>query len=379
MKQEIPFYKPIINETQKKLIDEVLSAEESQNSKVEILEEAMVELTGASYAVATNNATSALHLSLCAIELKRGDKVLCSVNSFVNVPEVVRHFDAEPVFIDIDDEDFNISLEDLERYLSEHNSKKLKAVIVSHIAGQPCDLKRLYEIAKSYDIKVIEDASEAMGASYDDEVIGSTGADITIFSFESHLKPEFGKGGILCCEDSDIYERAMLLRNHAIPARQEDENQLEYIYDVVDIGCQYEISELDAAYCLGALENIQSAKERRADIAATYMKRLSNVPHITVPNIIRDHNFNLFIIRVDKNRDSFARDLKERGIETGLHYMPLHLISYYKTKYELRVNAYPRGLQTYQQILSIPIYEAMADSEVSYICDTIIELAQSRI
>lgn len=379
MKKEILFYKPMVNETQKKLIAEVLSGEEETNSKVEVLEEAMVELTGASFAVATNNATSAMHLSLCAIELKRGDKVLCSVNSFVNIPEVVRHFDAEPVFIDIDDEDYNIDLDAFENYLEANNSKKLKAVIVSHVAGQACDLDRLYAIASNYDVKVIEDATEALGATYEDQMIGSTGADITIFSFETHLKPEFAKGGVLCCEDEAIYERAMLLRNHAIPPIEDDENQLEYIYDVVDIGCQYEISEMDAAYCLGALENVNSGKERRADIAATYMKRLSGVVHITMPNIIRDHNFNLFIIRVDKNRDSFARDLKDKGIETGLHYIPLHLISYYKSKYELRVNAYPVGLQTYQQILSIPIYEAMSDADVTYICDTIIELAQSRI
>lgn len=378
MKKEIEFYKPTINETQKKLIDEVLNSEDAFDSKVTVLEEAMMELTGASYAVATNNATSAMHLALCAMNLKRGDKVLCSVNSFPSVPEVVRHFDAEPVFIDIKPDDFNIDLDALETYLEAHNSKKLKAVIVTHVGGQATDLERLYNIAKIYDIKVIEDACEAIGATYNGEPIGSTGADVTIFSFSPHLKDEGAHGGIMVCEDEELYDRARLLIDHAIP-KSDEEEQLSYIYDVVDIGYKYNISELDAAFCLGALENVGSSLARRQEIAGRYKERLEGVNHITLPDEVRDHTYALFIIKVDKNRDSFARDLKEKGINTGLHYIPLHLLSYYKNKYELRVNAYPVALQIYQQVLSIPIYEAMSDDEVEYICDTIIELAKKRV
>ncbi|MDH5465487.1 MAG: DegT/DnrJ/EryC1/StrS aminotransferase family protein [Thiovulaceae bacterium] len=380
MSKEIPFYKATINETQKKLISEVLSEEPGVDSKVTILEEAFVELTGASYAVATSNATSAMHLSLCAIDLKRGDKVLCSVNAFPSVPEVVRHFDAEPVFIDINANDYNMNLDELEKYLEKNNSKKLKAVIVTHVAGQALDLDRLYSIAQIYDVKIVEDASEAMGATYDGQIIGSTGADVVIYSFHPHLKNEAAHGGIMVCEDDTLYERALLLRNHAIPMPDEDEDeQLSYIYDVVDIGCQYKLSELNAAYCLGALENLTSAAKRRADIAKVYQDKLGNAPHIALPEVLGDHSFNLYIIKIDKNRDSFARKLKEKGIETGLHYIPLHLLTYYKTKYSLRVNAYPVALQTYQQILSIPIYEGLSDADVTYICDTILDLTKTLV
>ena len=378
MKKEILFYKSTINETQKKLVNEVLTDDAGIDCKVRVLEEAMIDVTGATYVVATNNATSALHLSLCAIHLKRGDKVLCSVNAFPSVPEVVRHFDAEPVFIDINPADYNIDLDALEKHLEAHNSKKLKAVMVTHIAGQATDLERLYAIGRKYDVKIIEDATDAMGATYKGENIGATGADITIFSFNPHLKHEGAHGGALVCEDEKIYERARLLINHAIPENEENDLQLDYIYDVIDIGCEYNMSELDAAYCLGALENVVSATKRCQTIAARYMDKLASVPHITLPEVTQDHAFNLFIIKVDKNRDSFARDLEEKGIYTGLHFIPLHLISYYKAKYELRVNAYPIALQTYQQVLSLPIYEALTDDEVDYICDTITELAKTR-
>lgn len=378
MRKEILFYKSTINETQKKLVNEVLTDDAQLDCKVRVLEEAMMDVTGATHVVATNNSTSAMHLSLCAINLKRGDKVLCSVNAFPSVPEVVRHFDAEPVFIDINADDFNIDLDALEKYLAAHNSKKLKAVMVTHIAGQPTDLDRLYEIGRKYDVKIIEDATDAMGATYKGKNIGSTGADITIFSFNPHLKHEGAHGGVLVCEDEKIYERARLLIYHAIPVNEENDLQLDYIYDVVDIGCEYKMSELDAAYCLGALENVVSATKRCQEIAARYIDKLSGVNHITLPEVVQDHAFNLFIIKIDKNRDSFARDLEEKGIYTGLHFIPLHLISYYKAKYELRVNAYPVALQTYQQVLSLPIYEALTDDEVDYICESITELAKNR-
>lgn len=378
MSKEILFYKATINETQKKLVNEVLTDDAGLDCKVRVLEEAMQDITSASYVIAVNNDTSAMHLSLCAIDLKRGDKVLCSVNAFPSVPEVVRHFDAEPVFIDICSDDYNMDLDALEKHLDANNSKKLKAAIITHIAGQPTDLDRLYEIGKKYDVKIIEDATNAMGATYKGEPIGSTGADITIFSFNPHLKHEGAHGGVMVCEDVKIYERAKLLQYHAISNNDESELQLDYIYDVIDIGREYTMSELDAAYCLGALENVASATKRCQAIAAKYMKALEGLNHITLPAVIQDHAFNLFIVKVDKNRDSFARDLEAKGIHTGLHFIPLHLISYYKAKYELRVNAYPIALQTYQQVLSLPIYEALTDAEVDYVCSTVIDLAKDR-
>ncbi len=214
MSMEIPFYRMDINADEKKRIDDVL--EGVCTNAVEDLEAAFESYIGCSYALATSHGTSALHLAMLAIDLKRGDKVICSVNAYPAVPEVVRHFDAEPLFVDVDEETFNINLDKLENYLADNKSKKLKAVIVSHIAGQPVNLERLYNIAKIYDVKIIEDASDALGATYKGDKIGSTGADITCFNFNTHLKKSVCSGGMLVSEDEDIIERAKLLRNHAM-------------------------------------------------------------------------------------------------------------------------------------------------------------------
>jgi len=370
----IPFYKVEVGGDEREKIDEVFDGEAP--NIIEDLESAFESYIGATYALSTSHGTSALHLAMLAIDLKRGDKVLCSINAYPSVPEVVRHFDAEPIFIDINPDLFTIDLEKLEAYLLEHKSKKLKAVIVSHIAGQSIDLDRLYEIAKMYDVKIIEDAADALGATYKGKKIGSTGADITCFDFSPHLRRNVCNGGMMVSDDEEIIERARSLRHHALEI---DDDSLGYVYDVTDIGSQYTISPLDAAVILVQLEKQDEIIERQQEIAAIFNERLADAPHITLPVVEQDHSFSLYIVKIDKNRDSFARELKERGIETGLHYIPLHLLSYYKTKYSLRINDFPVALRNYSQVLSIPNYAALSDAEVEEICDAILDVAATRV
>ncbi len=378
MAREIPFFKPDISAAEREQIEQVLDLDDL--SKAEALESAFTKRTGATYAISTNSGTSALHLSMCAMDLKRGDKIICSVNSFPSVPEVVRHFDAEPIFVDIDAEDFNIDLEAFEKVLEENRSKKLKGAIINHVAGQPTDLDRLYEIARHYGIRIVEDASDAMGGTYNGDPIGATGADITCFSFSPHMKNSVANAGMMLCEDDDLYGRGMLLRNHAIESSGWDKyGNLEYIYDVVDIGWKYDISALDAAYALAQYGRVEKMIARRQKIAAIYDEALDGVKHISIPVKKRDHIYQLYIIRIDRNRDGFARALKERGIHCGLHYIPLHLMSYYKQKYSLRVNDFQTALQTYQQVLSLPIYHNMSDADVEYVCDMVKEVASKHI
>ncbi len=375
---EIPFFKPDIDETEKSLIDEVLSLKGEQ--KVELLEKKFQDYIGCKYAVSTNNGTAAKHLAMCALDLKRGDKLICSVNAFPSVAEVIRHFDAEPIFVDINKDDFNMDPKKLEEALIKHKHKKLKGVFVSHIAGQPAELDAIYELAQKYKVKVIEDASYAMGATYKGKKIGSLEADITVFSFNPQRMNAVAYGGIMVTDNKDLEERARLLKNHAIVSEKWDKyGNLGYVYDVVDIGCKYDISELNAAFCTAQLEKNDKFIQRRREIAKIYYEKLQGLPHIELPKEVREHNFDLFIIKIDKNRDGFARALKERGIYTGLHFIPLHLLSYYKHKYNLRVSDFPNALANYQQILSLPIYSALTNEEVEYICENVADIANKWI
>jgi len=376
--KEIPFYKPFIDNRERTLINEVLDLEKA--NKVETLEKEFIKYINCGDAISTVNGTAAMHLAMCALDLKRGDKIICSVNAFPSVAEVVRHFDAEPIFVDIDKDDFNIDVVQLESILKNNKAKKLKGAFISHIAGQPADLTRIYELAKQYDIKIIEDATAALGADYNGKKIGSLEADITVFRFNPQSNYSISSAGMMTTKDEELSKRARLLRNHAIVGEGWDKfGNIGYVYDVIDIGMKYDLNELNAAFAIGQLEKNENFIERRMEIADIYDKELASCPHVSTPIKKRNHIYSQYIIKIDKNRDNFARELKERGIYTGLHFIPLHLLSYYKHKYNLRVNDFPKALSNYQQILSLPIYSSLSDKDIHYICDQIKEIAKNRV
>ncbi|XPV70204.1 MAG: DegT/DnrJ/EryC1/StrS family aminotransferase [Halarcobacter sp.] len=373
--RDIPFYKMSVAEEELNQIKNVLELNKGDNKVLE-LEENIANFVGAKYAVATCNATAAIHLALSAIKLKRGDKILMSVNSFVNVPEVVRHFDAEPIFIDINSDDMNIDVNKFEKALIENKSKKLRGAIITFVAGQTPDLDRIYDIAEKYGIILIEDASCALGVTYKDETVGSLRADMTIFSTNpSNGKYTLSRSGLIVTNNQEIAERAKLLRTHAITTTYDDFGNLDYIYDVVDIGHKYDMSDLDAAFSLAQLKKTNKFIKRRKEIAKIYKDRLSGIKHVSIPTHKDEHIFTHFIIKISRNRDAFARALKERGIATGLNYIPLHLLTYYKTKYSIKITEFSSALSSYQQILSIPMYPGLTNDEVNYICDQIIDIA----
>ncbi|HIP31042.1 MAG TPA: DegT/DnrJ/EryC1/StrS aminotransferase family protein [Sulfurospirillum arcachonense] len=376
--KEIPFYKPSIDNSEKQLINEVL--EFNSDSKVEELEKNFSKYIGCEHSISTCNGTAAMHLAMCALDLKRGDKIICSVNSFPSVAEVVRHFDAEPIFVDIDKEDFNMDMVELEKVLEKSNHKKLKAIFITHVAGQVANLDKIYELANIYSVKVVEDASQALGATYKGKKIGTTGSDITAFRFSPQMKNAIASGGVMATNDDQLMERAKLLRNHAIVSDGWDRyGNLGYVYDVVDIGLKYDLNELNAAYAVAQLKKNDNFIKRRLEIAAIYDKELKDCPHVSTPVKKSDHIYNEYIIKIDKNRDGFAKELSKNGIFTSLHFIPLHLLSYYKQKYSLRVNDFPNALTNYQQILSIPIYTGLTNKEVYYICEQIKEIAKTRV
>lgn len=374
---DISFYKPTIDEREKELIFEALN--EQGANMVERLENALKKYFNVKHVISTNNSAAAYHLSLCAMDVKRGDKFICSVNAFPSIAQAIRHFDAEPIFVDIDEDDFGICPNALKDVIEKYNHKKLKGIFLSHISGQSAQLSEIYNIAKEYNLEVLDNANRAIGLKYNDNLIGNTGSLLTCFQVNSHLKDPISAAGFIVTNNDEIAQKAKLLRNYAITTGFDKYGNLSYIYDVIDIGVKYDLSAIDAAYALAQIEKNDNMVKRRKEIAKFYDEELKNCPHISTPIKKRDHVYCQYIIKVDKNRDSFARELLENGINTSLHYIPIHLLSYYKSKYGLKVNAFPSALKTYQQILSIPIYNALSDAEVERIVKEIKSVANSRV
>lgn len=376
--RDIAFFRPYITEREHELVKE--SLDKNAVYMITNLEDNIKKYFGVKHVITTNNGTAANHLALCAMDLKRGDKIICSVNAFPSIAQVIRHFDAEPIFVDIDEDDFNISPTELEKVLKEQKHKKLKAAFITHVAGQSADMDTIYALAKENGIKIIDDASRAMGATYKGKLIGNLDSYMSCFQINPQVQHAIASTGIILTNDDEMAKRARLIRNHAIVNDSFDKDgNLGYVYDVVDIGQKYDLNSLCAAFSIAQFEKLEIFIRRRKEIAAIYNEELKTCPHITTPVIKRDHIYNQYIIKVDKNRDGFARELKDAGIHTGLHYIPLHLLSYYKTKYNLRVNDFPKALKVYQQVLSLPIYAAMSNDEVKYVCDTIKSVAKTRV
>ncbi|MBZ7994638.1 DegT/DnrJ/EryC1/StrS aminotransferase family protein [Campylobacter canadensis] len=324
--------------------------------------------------VLTNNHTAAHHLALSAIDLKRGDKILCSVNSFPNVAQSIRYFDAEPIFLDVNTSDFNIDLSYLKKTLEFKKHKKLKAIILNHSAGLASCIDEIKELCDFYNIKIINDCGFSLGIEYKNKLIGENDF-ISSYAFNAVSKNPLFSGGFLVINDDSVYKRAELLNNNAIieNAWGKDGN-LGYFYDIVDIGYEYKMSSICAALAFIKIQKYKEEIKRRRQIAKIYNDELSNLKHIHLPIDSKEHIYSRYIIKVDKNRDNFARRLKEMNINTAINYIPINFLSYYKQKYNLKITDFPNALSNYQQILSLPIRADLSDDEVYYICKCVKEL-----
>ncbi|AQW85862.1 aminotransferase, DegT/DnrJ/EryC1/StrS family [Campylobacter pinnipediorum subsp. caledonicus] len=375
--QEILFYKPSMDNEELDMIKKALS---DQNTNIiDDFEASLRKTFDVKYAITTINNAATHHLALSAMEVKRGDKFICSVNAFPSVAQAIRYFDAEPIFVDINEDDFTINPQALEESLKKNNHKKLKGIFVNHVAGQAAMMDEIEEIAKKYDVHILEDANRAVGLTYKGEKIGAKKSLFTCFQIHSQTINPTAAAGFMVTNNDEIAKKAQLLRNYAMVSGLDKSGNMGYIYDVVDIGLKYDLTTLNGAFAFAQFKKHEAFAKKRQEIAAIYDEELKDCPHISLPVKKRDHIYNQYIIKVDKNRDGFAKELLENGIHTSLHYVPIHLLTYYKSKYRLKVNAFPNALKNYQQILSLPIYGALTEEEIYYICDKIKEIAKNRV
>jgi dTDP-4-amino-4,6-dideoxygalactose transaminase len=369
MPYKVPFYK----QSRIKRLSEIDSDNFNKAIKdaTKKLENKFVNVCHKKYALSVNNPSSAIHMSMCAIDLKRGDKVICAINTYVDTPEAIRHFDSEPVFVDIEPRSYHINIESLKEAILTNKSKKLRAIVVNHFAGLKVNLAPIIELAKKNNLYVIEDFSNTPVLENSINI----DSDIAIFSLNFRLENTL-KGAMLTFKDEKTYQRAKLLREHGVVRPNEDVN---YIYDVLDIGCDYRLDELSAYLLDGFLEDRKELVERKKEIANIYFQELKNTKHITLPIEDKNHLYSYFIIEIDKNRDHFARELKKRGVEVGLQYIPLNFTTYYKQKYKLKVTSFPNALSAFQKVMSLPCNGKMSKEDALYVCQQIKEVAKNHI
>ena len=332
-KENVPFYIPWINDDDRKALEEALKSRWLTGGPRTVnFEKKFADIIGVKHAIAVNSCTAALHLSMASLGIGAGDEVIVPVFTFAATANAPLFCGAKPVFTDINEKTFNIDPEDIK----ERISQKTKAIIPVHYGGQACDMSEIIEIAEDHKLQVVEDCAHSLGSEYRGIKTGNLGT-IGCFSFYPTKIITTFEGGMLTTNDSTIAKKADLLRSHGMSKSAYDrEREVSWYYDVVELGYNYRINEVQAALGESQLKRIDEGNEMRIKIAEQYSKKF-NFKGIVTPYKAPDrtHVFHLYVIKVIEeetgiNRDDLYVELEKAGIGTSLHYTPLHLFTLYK-------------------------------------------------
>lgn len=392
----IPYGRQFIDEDDIKAVIEVLQSDWlTTGPKIEEFENVFAAFVGAKYAVAVSNGTAALHSAMYALKIGENDEVIVPSMTFAATANSVVFQGGTPVFADVEPGSFLIDPEDVEKKIT----KNTRAIIAVDYAGQPCNYDALQKIANNYGFFVVADSCHALGARYKERAVGSI-ADLNTFSFHPVKNITTGEGGMITTDNPEFAYRMRIFRNHGITTdhRQRDK-QGSWFYEMVDLGYNYRITDFQCALGISQLKKLPIFLKRRHEIAAIYDEALADIPEIKPLGLRSDvlpakqfsmppapcsllsapcstHAYHLYVVKIDFrklgiDRTALFTGLREKGIATNVHYLPVHLHPYYKQRFGTGVGLCPVAEKGYERIISLPIFPKMSDSEVNYVIETL--------
>lgn len=382
----IPFHRPSIGEEE---IDEVVETLKSgwltTGPRVARFEREFCERTAARYAIAVNSATAGLHLALAALKIGPGDEVITTPMTFCATVHAILHVGATPVLADIG-LDGNIDPEQIEQRIT----NRTRAIIPVHVAGLPCDMYRIWTVARKHGIHVIEDAAHAAGALYEGRPIGSgpvgaaTASDAVAFSFYATKNLTTGEGGMITAHEAALADTLRMLTLHGVSHNAWDRytDHGGWQYDVLAHGFKYNLSDIHAAIGIHQLQKLDQFIERRQHYARMYHNAFTDIDEVEIPpdNVRCRHAWHLYILRLNLqklkiDRAEFIQELRRRGIGASVHFIPIPLLSFF-AGLNLTQYAHPRTRDLYPRIVSLPLYPAMTEEQVHYIAQSVREIVE---
>jgi UDP-4-amino-4,6-dideoxy-N-acetyl-beta-L-altrosamine transaminase len=379
----IPYGKQNINQQD---IDAVIAVLKSdwltQGPMIERFEQAVAAYCQVSYAVAVSSATAALHLSCLALNLKSGDRFWTSPNTFVASANCGLYCGAKVDFVDIDPVTYNLSIDELEKklILAEKNNGLPKVIIPVHLAGQSCEMDRIYALSKRYGFKIIEDASHAIGGRYKNKFIGCCEfSDLAVFSFHPVKIITTGEGGMILTNQEILYEKLMRLRTHGItrnPELMTKESRGSWYYEQLELGFNYRMTDIQAALGLSQMNRLDEFVERRKFLANRYNELLQDLPLILPwQHPDTDSSWHLYVIRlkldkINKSHRQVFEELRQAGIGVNLHYIPVHTQPYYQNL-GFQWGNFPIAEDYYARAISIPLYYGLSEEEQDYVINSL--------
>lgn len=373
----LPFSRPTIEQDEIDAVEAVLrSGWLTTGARCAELETAFCERLGAPHAISVSSATAGLHLALVALDLGPEDEVIVPSLTWATTANVVELLGARTVFADVERDSLNLDPADVARRMTE----RTRAVVPVHFAGQPVDLDALRPLTRDRGISLVEDAAHALGTSYKGREIGSTG-ELAVFSFHPIKNVTTGEGGIAIVHDESLAERIRLLRFHGVSknawARYETGGTPQY--DVLEPGLKHNLTDIQAALGICQLRKLDRFNARRRELAERYDKLLLEIPELEplarVP-YSHGHAWHLYVVRlnleeVEFDRNAFMLALGERGIGTGLHFLPLHETTWYRRKYGLASGSLPNTEYNGERMLSLPLYPLLTEEDQDDVLEAI--------
>ncbi|MCH8537214.1 MAG: UDP-4-amino-4,6-dideoxy-N-acetyl-beta-L-altrosamine transaminase [Alkalimonas sp.] len=376
----IPYGRQHIDEEDIAAVVEVLKSDFlTQGPAIPAFEHRLAELSQAQFAIATNSATSALHLACLALGVGPSSRVWTSPISFVASANCVRYCGAQVDFVDVEAESGNLCISSLRHKLELARATDTlpDVVIAVHLAGQSCDMQQLYHLSHEFGFRIIEDASHAVGGSYHGKPVGCCQySDITIFSFHPVKIITSGEGGMALTNNADLAKQMQLLRSHGISRDEADMTEPSHgawYYQQLQLGFNYRMTDLQAALGLSQSNRLADFVRQRQHLAARYGQLLKELP-LDPPDVPTDisSSFHLYIVRLhDKTRRKAAFDaLRAAGIGVNVHYIPIHTQPYYQ-QLGYDWGDLPQAELFYERIISLPLFPDLTESEQDHVFSTL--------
>ncbi len=381
MSMKVPFAIPDVTEAEIRAVEEVLRSRwltTGPNTKK--LEKDFARRVGGKHGVAVNSCTAAMHLALESFGIGPDDEVIVPSMTFAASAEVVRYLGARPVLVDILAGDHTVDPGAVEAAIT----PRTKAIIPVHFAGQACAMDALMPLAADRGIKILEDAAHSFPCRFGEKTIGSIG-DITCFSFYATKTLTTGEGGMAVTDNDDWADRMRVMSLHGISkdAWKRYTAEGSWYYEIIAPGFKYNLTDVAAALGLVQLERTDEMLEARRRIARTYTEALSESDALELleVNDFDAHSWHLFVIKIveDKlsiDRGRFIEELKERGVLTSVHFIPLHIHPYYRETYGYEPGDLPVSHDCYSRSISLPIYSAMKEEEITCVCENVIDVLE---
>ena len=372
----IPYgHQHITDEDIQAVIETLKSDYLTQGPKIIEFEQAFARYVGAKYAVAVSNATAGLHLAATALQVRSGDKVIVTPITFAASANCIRYCNGMVVFCDIDPDTYLMDIKKLRRLLETNPPSTFKGIVPVDFAGYPHQMEEFRQLADEYGLWILEDACHAPSGHF----IDSNGekqfcgngkfADVTVFSFHPVKHIATGEGGMVTTNDKELFDRLSLLRTHGITKNPAclHENHGGWYYEMQELGYNYRLTDFQAALGLSQLKRADEGLKRRQKIAVRYNEVFKRIADIQTPYASPDvfHAYHLYIIQVPDRLDLYNY-LHENGIYAQVHYIPLHLMPYYREQGN-KPGDLPVAEKYYSRCLSLPMFPTLTDEEQEYV------------